>query len=288
MQVPAFSPVEQPLAGFSDMDRKGHVILRPIRSRKNTKGEDVNHQVLSFRGFQKDGLWYGIPIGRNADGTYKFKRINIDGHHHYNLEIEQDAKEWHIVRNHPAICTDDTKMNPRMHIFMVQDIENDAEKAIKKTNNSIKAIEIINAPDMSDRKLRDIARLFAIDTVNNSSTVIKNMLYEKALTNPDAFLETMRDPEELDIKVIIKRALSVGLINLTPDKGYLLRNSIPLGPTEGSVVLSLRKDKQMLVLLDQESKQKDKFWQEEQPEEKPAAKSKSKKSEETQEEFEEA
>ena len=203
-------------------------------------------------------VWYGIPIGRNQDGTYKFKRIIIDGHRHYNLALEQDAKEWHVVKHHSCICADG---NPgRNHFFIVIDTERDAEKKIVETLKSVDAIQFINDPKLTEVKLRDYARLFAIDTMNNSLTVIKQLMFEKAMAKPDYFMSMVENEEERDIMVIIKRALATGIITMTQDKGYMFKNSIPLGSTEGAIANSFRKDRTMMVHVDMESKQKDRFY----------------------------
>lgn len=266
--VPNFAPVEQNLISFEDITRKGNVIIKPLRSKKSTDGKELNNNQLSFRGWRNPNtdIWYGIPIGRNADGTFKFKRIIIDGHRHYNLEIEQDAKEWHVVKHHPAICGDGNRT--RFHMFEVIDTEKDAQSKVDQVVKSMDAVSLINAPDMTESKIRDIARLFAIDTINNSYIVIKQMLYEKAMNKPDYFMSMMENEEERDIKVIIQRGMATGLIQLTPDKGYMFKNTIPLGSTEGAIINSLRKDRQMMVFIDTESKEKDHFYKNEAKEEK--------------------
>jgi hypothetical protein len=265
--VPNFAPVEQALYGFDNVKRTGSIVLKPIRSKKSTDGKELNANLLSFRGWRNPNtdVWYGIPIGRNADGTFKFKRIIIDGHRHYNLEIEQDAKEWHVVQHHPCICTDGNQT--RMHMFEVIDVERDAQNKVKDVNDAMTAIGLINDPKMTETKLRDWARLFAIDTMNNSFIVIKQLLFEKALNKPDYFMSTVGNEEERDIRIIIQRGMSTGLIQLTLDKGYLFKNSIPLGATEGAMIHSMRKDRQMLVAIDMESKSKDRFYVEEQKQE---------------------
>jgi hypothetical protein len=258
--VPSFAPVEQNLVDFTSIKRKGNVIIKPLRSKKSTDGKELNNNILSFRGWRDPNtdVWYGIPIGRNADGTFKFKRIIIDGHRHYNLEIEQDAKEWHVVQFHPAICNDGIRT--RFHMFEVIDTERDAQSKIDKVTKSMDALALINSVDMTESKIRDIARLFAIDTMNNSYIVIKQLLYEKAMNKPEYFMSLLENEEERDIRVIIQRGMATGLIQLTPDKGYLFKNSIPLGSTEGSIINSLRKDRAMLINIDMESKEKDIFY----------------------------
>ena len=266
--MPSFAPVEQKLVDFSTMERKGNVILKPLRSKKSTDGKDLNSNIVSFRGFRDPNTdtWYGIPIGRNQDGTFKFKRIVIDGHRHYNLALEQDAKEWHVVRHHQCICADG---NPsRNHFFIVIDTERDADKKVTDTLKAVDAIQFINDPKLTEVKIRDFARLFGIDTMNNSYIVIKSLLFEKAMTKPEYFMGIVDNEEERDIMVVIKRALATGIITMTPDKGYMFKNSIPLGSTEGAIVNTFRKDRTMMVHVDMESKQKDRFYVAEEKEKK--------------------
>ena len=88
----------QKLVQFDNMKRTGTIELRPIHSDVTKDGYYKKRIEVHFRCYRDPNtdIWYGIPIGYNRDGTYKFKPIHILGHKFFNLANEQDAKEWHI------------------------------------------------------------------------------------------------------------------------------------------------------------------------------------------------
>lgn len=250
--------IEQKLVSFTDMERKGYIELRPIRQRKSTEGRVINHTNYSFRCYKdySTGTTYGIPIGKNPDGTYKFQRITINGHRFYNLENEQDAREWHIVKNCPRIKG---SMFPSGDpLFAVINQEKEAEDVISKFSESRKAGDYIMG--LEGNKLVEFSRLFGFNPETNSPSVLKKLLLEMAQRNPVHVTDKMANRIDTAVNVVIKRAMSVGLIKNTMDKGYMFKDGIPLGLTEPGMVEFLKKDSLMLSSIDAESKRLDKFY----------------------------
>jgi len=241
--------LEQTICDFKQMNRKGTVILRPIREDK------YKERNVTFRCFKnpKTNTYYGIPIGKNQDGTYKFQRITIKGARMFQLENQQDAMEWHVVKHHWKVKG--SPLEDGMPWWFVHDEEKEAEKSVSTVLKSISAIQYVK--ELTGNKLRAFGRLFGMDPNSNSDIVIMKVLLETAQKKPEAIMAKIEDRETTQIHVILKRAIATGIITNTIDKGFLFKNGIPLGVTESGAIEFLRKDRQMLAAMDMESKQLD-------------------------------
>lgn len=244
--------VEQKLIDFEQRKKTGTIELKPIRLTRHKSVPDI-----SFRCYfnTKTSCWAGIPIGKNPDGTFKFKPIRISGAKFYNLENEQDSLEWHIVKDYYRIKGGDMERDP---IFEVNDRELDADKKEEKVSRVMKAYTFVQG--LSGNRLVEFGRLFGVDPNNNSNAIIKKMLFEICETKPNSIIEKMESDSDTAIHIVLKRAMAVGIIKHSIDKGYVFKDGIPLGTTEKGVIEFLRKDVPMLGNIDSESKGLDKFY----------------------------
>lgn len=244
--------VEQELIDFSNIQRKGKIELIPLR-----KTRHLHNPECSFRCFfnTKTSKWHGIPIGKNPDGTFKFKPIRVSAGKSYNLENKQDAEEWAVVKDYYRIKGGDMERDP---LFMIDDVEADADKKEENVSKTIRAYEYVKS--LSGNKLVEFGRLFGVDPNNNSHAVIKKMLYEKCETKPVVIIEKIESEGDTQIHIILKRALAVGTIKNSIDRGYIFKDGIVLGSTEKGSIEFMRKDFALTANIDAESKSLDRFY----------------------------
>lgn len=239
---------------FGSMRRSGSVELKPVHEYKH---KDNHFSFRCFRGFtapDKDRkLYIGIPVELNQNGTFKFQKIEIRNHRLFTLAIEQDAKEWHCVQHHFNVAGSlNAQAAPNFKIF---DANVEAEKEISKFNLSLKAGEIIRSMGIS--KKHSFGRLFSLDPLNNSDMVIEAKLLEVCMKNPQAIIDANRNTDFTNVKEVFYRALSFAEISQDVQKGYMFRHQT-LGYTVDAAVIELMKDMQLVHVLDQMSREKEK------------------------------
>lgn len=250
--------LEQKLIDFDNIQRRGTIVLKPLRLTRHRNPPDI-----SFRCFfnTKTGVWHGIPIGKNPDGTYKFKPIRISGSKSYSLENDQDAMEWAVVKDYYRIKGGAME---RDAVFEVDDQEKSATEVINRISKSRKAIDFVM--ELKGNKLIEFGRLFGIDPHNNSELIITRMLMEKAESKPTSIIEKIESERDTEILIVAKRALATGIIKHSIDRGYVFKDGIPMGTTEQGVIEFLRKDTILLTNIDTESKDLDRFYKSEKKE----------------------
>lgn len=244
--------LDQKIIDFNNIQRTGSIELRPLKMTRHKRPPDV-----SFRCFMnsKTNTTHGIPIGKNPDGTYKFKPIRISGTKTYNLTNEQDAMEWAVVKDYYRIKGGDMERDP---LFEVYNKEVEAEKEMSTFPKMVKAGNYVT--NLSGNKLIEFGRLFGVDPHSNSPVITMQILLEIAKTKPQNILEKMESDSNTSIHVVLKRALATGIIKHSLDKGYVFKDGIPLGVTEQGAIETLRKDMGLLGNIDIESKSLDKFY----------------------------
>lgn len=230
------------IVSFEHMERIGSVEVHPINLRKT--------QNLSFSSFKdsKTGIWYGVPVDEDEKGNVVFRRITITGIRFYNLENEEDAKEFHVLKHHESMEGSPFARNPKLRVY---NREKEAVMKLKKLQESRSALEV--ALGLEGIALLDFARVLGINTEQNSVIVVKQLVAEKAVEKPETFMMLYSNSDR-NIQQIFKRGLAAGLINYRIDAGYLYRNSMPLGITESSAIIRLMEERALLSNLDIESK----------------------------------
>lgn len=244
--------VEQKLVDFSIRKTTGSIELKPLRLTRHKNPPDI-----SFRCFfnTKTSEWHGIPVGKNPDGTFKFKPIRISGAKYYNLENEQDSMEWHVVKDYYRIKGGAMERDP---LFEVNDREAEANKSVGQFSKIVKAGTFIEG--LNGNKLTEFGRLFGIDPNNNSPIIIAQMLLEIAKTKPQQIIEKMESDQDTQVHIILKRALATGIVKHSIDRGYVFKDGIAMGTTEKGAIEFLRKDIPLMGNIDMESKALDKFY----------------------------
>lgn len=233
---------------------KGKRLLKSYKEKGGTiEIHPVNPNRLehfSFRGYRsrKDGLWYGVPMGKDKDGNYKFRKIIVKGFHEFNVEIERDLYEALILMHHPkCLKSENQKGKP---LFKVYDKEKEAEKSIKTFKMEKDCLEI--ALELEGDELVDFSRMLGITPESNRSNVVKKLVLEKAQKSPKSFHDAWNNPNRRTIEIFF-RAQAVGLVKFSSDSGWTYKDGQMLGSTEEAAIATLNDNKQLLQFINFES-----------------------------------
>jgi len=180
------------------------------------------------------GVYYGMYIGLHIDGNPKFRRIIIEEKMTLNLELDQDAKTWAIMRWHPQVegtpwQVDDPK-------FRVYDQETEVVQITnlaKELSTAIKTVNFVPA-----EKLSWILRSLGIDFAGSTNPeILRGLLMKFAMDNPTEAKNFLRS-KALDLVIIIRAAIDLGVINKTQD-GDLTFDGVQIGVSEEDSMMYL-------------------------------------------------
>ena len=233
--------------------RSGIIELEAINFNRNpSPGQSVKPMNTMFSCYDYNGIKYGVDMGIDAiTKLMTFKSIIIQEYKQYNLANLDDAKEWAVVRNHQSL-----ESSPRRKgkpIYRVKDHEVLAKKQIGELLAADRASEIMR--NLMPEEMIEFARLLNINVVNNSLTIIQGNLSEKARKDPAYFLLKWNDVNR-PIMMVLKRCMEAGIVTCDPINGWRIRQTnLTLGNDEPSCIAYLHKNTNVLISLDQESKQ---------------------------------
>jgi hypothetical protein len=238
--------VDKKIIDFKDMVRKGVVELRPINAKK--------FETLRIRCFKdgKTGIWYGIPLEINKmTGEIKWRSFLISGQISFNLEDEESAKIWHVVKHHQSILG--SPFQKGIPMMKVYDQTVEADTKMKKIIEGQNAVAI--ALGLFGSELADFARILGYTPENNDPNVLKSMVAERAQSRPDEFMRLWLNINRT-IEQIFKRGLASNLIKFKPDTGFVYMDYQSLGNTEAGAIIKLSEPGMRSVLnaIDTESK----------------------------------
>lgn len=257
-QAPGTMYATYQMTDLKKIDRKGKRVLKPVKDDPNKetrisfrcfKGKSLTD--IDSDGKQMQDIWFGIAIGTNPDNTPKFRLLTISNQRIFNLETYQDALEWHMVRHWEEVKgSPNQNSNPR---FEVYDEEVRAEEDFQKGISVGTAMDYVKEICKDEHKLRSFARLFGIDTLNNSPTVVKGLLATQAVKRPDRIIKAMENQAQTEILQVFHKAKQLGLITFNMQRGFMFKDSFPLGTTEEAAIVTLAKDPKMLMHINQEA-----------------------------------
>lgn len=240
---------------FKDMERKGVREIRPIDEKKLLN--------LSFKVVRdpRSGMLYGIQTGVNKEGQPLFRRITITGRRTYNLEYEEDAKEFAVVKRHQSMLG--SPFQKGKPVIKMYDRVHDAEIKLRRMQRGREAMNIA-LEKLSGNALNDFARPLGISPEDNEPIVVKQLVAERAQKDPETFMR-LYDNINRPIIEIMSRGRAVGLIKESIKGGITYKEAMPLGSSEITAIETLKADKNLLMNIDVESKRlaKEKFGEEE-------------------------
>lgn len=200
-------------------------------------------------------VYYGLPVSVNPDGTYKWKKIRIEGAATYDLNDLRQAIEWHVITNHFAIEGSPLqRLTNTTPMFRILDLEIDAEKAIRR--NQMRNAVNSAVEKMNPMEKRDFLRIFDQESVESySENIIEKRIIELMETNVQRLYDTIVKEQSMVVKQIMARATSFGVITNSIDEGFRTDTGHKLGLTLNAVVHKLESDPKLLAYIDQKSKE---------------------------------
>jgi len=232
--------------------RKGVIDVQAIR----ITNRHENRKSFSITKDHQTGIFYGIPTGIDPkSGELKFQRVILYNSLQLNLSNPLDAKLWTVIRYSEFL---EGSPNARGKAeYKVFDREKEAEIVIVENKSKRKAALIID--NMQPLEMYDMARNCGLSVENDSPALVQSLLYKKSENNPKEFLE-IYDNVNRPILTVFKRGLVTGLIRFDVNRGYIWKESLPLGGNDSAVVKYLHSNISLLVTMDQETKERDNIF----------------------------
>lgn len=232
--------------------RKGVIDIQAIR----VTNRHENRKSFSLTRDNQTGIIYGIPIGIDPKtGELRFQRIILYNSLQLNLSNPKDAKLWTVIRYSEFL---EGSPNARGKAeYKVFDRELEAEKVIVENKVKRKAGRLID--DMRPLEMYDMARNCGLSVENDSPATVQSLLYKKSENNPEEFMRIYDDINR-PILTVFKRGIVTGLVKFDLNKGYIWKDSLPLGSNDMQVIKYLHQNVSLLVTMDQETKERDRIF----------------------------
>jgi len=124
------------------------------------------------------------------------------------------------------------------HLFYLHDEEYAAQKEAEKTDNAFEAIEYVMK--FTDVQMRDIAIYCGIDINNVKSTIIRSLVKNHCMSNPEEILR-YKNHDNRDNEMIIRKAVAYGIIRRRIN-GYFLKEDFVASTVGGCVNVLFKKE----------------------------------------------
>ena len=216
------------------------------------------HKVPSRTGtFQKDpitGIYYGIAIGQDEFGNIKWQKIQIGDSLSLNLDNNDDAKVWAVIRFNPDIKGSPFQtQNPYYEVYDPVDIARTEMGEVKNMQKAFARVDMI-----LDKPVEMVlfARYLGKEIRDNATIdIVYNTLLRQARNYPIDFNKKWENKNRsYGERFASARVLQV--ITQDIDKGYVFKN-IPLGQTEDEAIRFLSKDATIMSSINNEISEKD-------------------------------
>lgn len=208
--------------------RKGIVQIEAI---SRHKGKQANFGFCNVFD-SKLKIWYGVPMGINqATKEIIWKRFYLPEWRQYNLAVEEDAIEWAIVSR--SNFMEGSPYAAGRPAYKKYDLEAEAEAKIERISAIKEAVEIVTSLKLKD--WISVARFFGKNPENMSVNQLRAEAYTQADRNPKEFISywTNTNRQVIDI---FNAAKAYGLVSYNVTKGWLFRNTMPIGNTEQQAI----------------------------------------------------
>lgn len=252
-EVNGIRPLQE-MFDSSKVNRTGVVEIKPIYDdpfKKNDFG------FRCFKGVEEGGdpgklVWFGLPVSIGTNGLFQFQKIQINNHRFFNLENDNDALTYHVVKHHQWIKGSPNEMNAR---YEIADPQIKAEREISSTKEIMKALTYLES--MSKEEVIGYGRLFNMNPVVYSFEQIKASLMNTIMKDPKLFLKFSKDTEFTKAKQSFVLLEQTGIITKDPVKGYLLRGVNPISDSEEGAIRWLLNDMNVFTSLVREANSKE-------------------------------
>lgn len=201
------------------------------------------HKLPSRTGtFQKDpvtGIYYGIAIGQDEFGNVRWQKIQIGDSLSLNLDNNDDAKVWAVIRFNPDIKGSPFQVqNPYYEVYDPVEVARTEMGEVVHMKKAFARIEMIQEKPID---MVMFSRYLGEEIRDNASfDIVYNTLLRFARNHPEDFNKKW-ESKNRTYGERFASARILGIISQDVDKGYVYKN-IPLGMTEEEAIRLLSKD----------------------------------------------
>jgi len=212
--------------------------------------------------FQKDpitGVLYGIVIGQDDFGNPRWQKIQWSDHMSLNLDNENEAKIWAVIRFHPSI--QGSPWEEDTPYYKIYDPVDDARMEIRRAEEMQKAFKRIDILLEKPRDMvlftRYIGEVSGEELKDNANyDIVRGVLLRFANSYPIEFNRRW-DNKERSFAERFYTAKALGILSNDADRGYTYRN-IPLGLSDEEVIKTLSSDNNLMMSINEQIEEKDK------------------------------
>lgn len=238
--------------------KKGLVEVIPLKMAKGYNNAVRHQNEVNFsRYINRNGEYHvGVATGFDRDGFITWKRFTVRGAEFLDLSIKADREKWICMKYAPFMKGSPNFLNSTKTVYEAVDKEREANNFIMARRVRIKASEI--AGSLVGEELSDMALALGLDPKSMSPDALwvevvkyaENTIKDRATgkTGAETFLEIYNSESRQDM-VILKRAISTGIVAQTPANGINWNGHV-LGYSEPDAVAFLRQNQSIRASID--------------------------------------
>jgi len=207
--------------------------------------------------FQKDpltGVLYGIAINSDDFGNIKWQKIQVNDMLSLNLDNDNDAKIWAVMRFNPDI--EGSPFQRENPYFKIYDPVDEAVAEQNEIDQMQKAFERVSQIVKDPKRMVQFARYLGEELHDNTNyEIVKGALLKKARHNSALFNKRWESRARSFAEHFFS-ALALGIIIEDANQGYQYE-SISLGVSKQDAIKFLAKDKSVLASISSALDEKD-------------------------------
>lgn len=199
--------------------------------------------------FQKDpitGVYYGIANGEDDFGNVRWQRLQLSDSLSLNLDNEMECRIWTVLRfNSDIEGSPFQKQSPYYKIF---DPVDQAKTEMAEVVDMKKAFDLVDKIKSSPKEMVFFARYLGEDLRENSNrSIVEGAILRHARHNPSDFIKKF-ESKDRSYSERFFAALSLGIIEQHPDRGYVY-NNMPLGYSPEEAIKLLSMDNSLMTAI---------------------------------------
>lgn len=238
--------------------KTGIVEVIPLKFAKGYNNAVRHHNEVTFgrNTDKKQGYIIGAPQAFDKDGFITWKRFTLRGAEFLDLSVRAEREKWICIKYGPFLKGSPNFINSSKTVYEAVDKEREANSFKLSRRSRISASEI--AGNLVGESLKDMALAIGFDpksmsedqlwmeVVKFAENTTKDRITGK--TGSDMFLEIYNSETRADL-VTLKRAISTGVVTITPALGYSW-NGHTLGFTEADATVFIRQNNSIRSTID--------------------------------------
>jgi len=208
--------------------------------------------------FQKDpltGVLYGIALSADEFGNIRWQKIQINEYLSLNLDNENDARVWAVIRFNPNILGSPFQIeNP---YFKVYDPVDEALAEEAEYESMQKAFERVTNLLKSPKQMVQFARFMGVEVMDNTTYEIVRGELRKIAKNQSGEFNKRWELRARSFAENFYSALALGIISEDANSGFFFEG-IRLGPSQQDAIKMLSRDSSVMGSIVSQLDEKDK------------------------------